>query len=129
MLEYKNGVLGITVIWSLQIQITSLTKLIMSHIYQILNINYQPTCMCVCVWLCLCKTHMQCISIHSLTPLISTYCRHHFGASRFLHSRKQCLLFIHVQAWTHTTQKWYQIIWEKTLFHEMYNNLLFIDDF
>ena len=34
--------------------------------------------------------------------------KHHisnFGASRFLHSRKQCLLFI--QAWTHTTQKWY----------------------
>ena len=34
--------------------------------------------------------------------------RHHisnFGASRFLHSRKQCLLFI--QVWTHTTQTWY----------------------
>ena len=36
--------------------------------------------------------------------------KHHisnFGASRFLHSRKQCLLFI--QAWTHTAQnntKW-----------------------
>ena len=45
--------------------------------------------------------------------------KHHignFGASRFLHSRKQCLLFI--QAWTHTTQKWYQMIWDKTLFHK-----------
>ena len=34
--------------------------------------------------------------------------KHHisnFGASQFLHSRKQCLLFI--QASTHTTQKWY----------------------
>ena len=56
--------------------------------------------------------------------------KHHisnFGASPILHSRKQCLLFI--QAWTHTTQKWYQMIWDKTLFHTMYNNLLFIDDF
>ena len=56
--------------------------------------------------------------------------KHHignFGASRFLHSRKQCLLFI--QAWTHTTQKWYQIIWDKTLFHKTYNNVMFIDDF
>ena len=56
--------------------------------------------------------------------------KHHisnFGASRFLHSRKQCLLFI--QVWTHTTQKWYQMIWDKTLFYKMYNNLLFIDDF
>ena len=56
--------------------------------------------------------------------------KHHisnFGASRLLHSRKQCLLFI--QVWTHTTQKWYQMIWDKTLFHDMYNNLLFLDDF
>ena len=45
-------------------------------------------------------------------------------ASRFLHSRKQCLMFI--QAWTHTTYKWYQMIWDKTLFYKMYNNLLFI---
>ena len=51
----------------------------------------------------------------------------HFGASRFLHSYKQCLLFI--QVWTHTTQKWYQLIWDETLFHKMYNNLLFIIDF
>ena len=56
--------------------------------------------------------------------------KHHisnFGASRMLHSRKQCLLFI--QAWTLTTQKWYQMIRDKTLFRKMYNNLLFIDDF
>ena len=53
--------------------------------------------------------------------------RHHFGASRFLHSLKQCLLFI--QAWPHFTQKWYQQIWDKTLFHKMYNSLLFINDF
>ena len=56
--------------------------------------------------------------------------KHHisnFGASRFLHSHKQCILFI--QAWTHITQKLYHMIWDKTLFHKMYNNLLFIDDF
>ena len=56
--------------------------------------------------------------------------KHHkgnFGAIRFLHSRKQCLLFI--QALTDTTQKWYQMIWDKTLFHETYNSLMFIDDF
>ena len=36
------------------------------------------------------------------------YYMYYFGASRFLHSLKQCLLFI--QAWTHTTHKWYQMI-------------------
>ena len=56
--------------------------------------------------------------------------KHHignFGASCFWHSRKQCLLSN--QALTHTTQKWYQMIWDKTLFHKTYNNLMFIDDF
>ena len=40
--------------------------------------------------------------------------KHHtsnLGANRFLHSRKQCLLFI--KAWTHTTQKYYQMIRDK----------------
>ena len=42
------------------------------------------------------------------TQILIVLFKHHisnFGANPFLHSRKQCLLFI--QAWTHTTQKWY----------------------
>ena len=64
------------IIWSLQIQITSLTNLIMPHIS---NIEYQTSnniCARVCVWLCFCKKHSNAFhlihSIHSLTPLIPT---------------------------------------------------------
>ena len=73
------------------------------------------------IWICKDRFNTQ-IPIVLLKHHISN-----FGASRFLHSPKQCLLFI--KAWTHTTQKWYQMIWNKTLFHKMYNNLLLIDDF
>ena len=45
---------------------------------------------------------------------------YYFGTSRFLRSLKQCLLFI--PARTHTKHKWYQIIWDKTLFHKMFDN-------
>ena len=128
-----NKTIGIWVLNRfLQIQITSLKKLNMPHIS---NIEYKiSTNICARVWLCFCKKHLQCISFdtfnsfpHSANPNIIHAVCSHFGASRFLHSRKQCLLFI--QAWTHTTQKWYQMIWDKTLFHKVYTNLLFIEDF
>ena len=124
------------IIRSLQIEITSLQKLIMPHIS---NIKYEISTnicarVCACVWLFFCKNRMQCISFdtfnsfsHSANPNIIHAVGITLAQVNFLHSRKQCLLFI--QAWTHTTQKWYQIIWDKTLFHKMYNNLLFIDDF
>ena len=72
-----NKTIGIWVlIRSLQIRITSLTKLIMLHIS---NIKYQRTFVRarVCVWLCFCKEYMQCISFdtfnsfsHSADPNI-----------------------------------------------------------
>ena len=48
------------------------------------------------IWICIDRIGSQ-IPIVVLKRHISN-----FGASRFLHSRKLCLLFIH--AWTHTTQ-------------------------
>ena len=59
------------------------------------------------IWICK-------IQFNTQIPIVLF--KHHmsnFGASRFLNSRKQCLLFI--QAWTHTTQIWYQLNWDKTL--------------
>ena len=92
---------------------------------QIYNIKYQQTivraCVCVCVWLCFRKKHMQCISFDTFNsfshfnPNISHTAGITLAQVEFLHSHKQCLLFI--QAWTHTPQKWYQMIWDKMLFH------------
>ena len=76
---YKT--IGIWVlIRSLQIQITSLTKLIMPHIS---NIEYQRTFVRVCVGACdfaLCKMHMQCISFDTLISL------YHFANPNIIHT-------------------------------------------